>query len=142
MKQLISLLLILGLSGCAFDGEPGTDTQAPLDSVSTLVPETFTPDIGEESPYTGSVTLFPYGHVAFPIPAEAKSVMPWYTGNADVREGDVYFNVGNNRNALLEFNLPRGPLWLPIPPDCVRAFMHNTSGETIRVGIIYSTEEK
>lgn len=142
MKQLISLLLILGLSGCAFDGETPVDSQAALDDTSTSVPEFYTPTDNEERPYTGAITLFPESYVAFPVPAGALSVMPWYSGNANVRDGDVYFNVGDNRHAFLEFNLPRAPLWLPIPQNCVRAFMQNDSNETITVGLVYSSEEK
>lgn len=140
MKFLIPVLLV-GLSACTFESEP-TDSQSALDSATTLVPESYTPTDGEETAYTGAVTVFPGGSVAFPIPAGVQSIMPWYSGNPNVKDGDVYFNVGDNRHAFVEFNLSRAPLWLPVPSNCVRAFMRNDSSETITVGAVYSLEDK
>jgi hypothetical protein len=138
----IALILILGLTGCAFDGaEPPSDVQATLDNPTTLLPESYTPTGEDETSYFGAVTLFPGGSAAFPIPTIAKQVMPWYSANPNVREGEVYFNVGDSRHAYLEFNPPRAPLWVPIPENCNRAFMRNDSGETISVGIVFSTQE-
>ncbi len=137
----IALLLILGLTGCSFEGaEPPTDVQATLENPATLLPETYTPTGEEETAYVGAVTLFPGGSAAFPIATGAKQVMPWYSGNSNVREGEVYFNVGDSRHAFLEFNPPRAPLWVPIPEGCNRVFMRNDSSETISVGIVFSTQ--
>jgi hypothetical protein len=144
MTRVFSLLLILGLAGCSFDSEPivTPEAQAALDFPSTQVPVTYTPTDGEETVYTGAVTLFPGGSVAFPITAGVQSVMPWYSGNSNVREGDVYFNIGNNIHAYFEFNLPRAPLWVPVPDGCGRIFMRNDSAETINVGVVFSGEQQ
>lgn len=138
MKHII-LMLILGLAGCSFESEP---TPSPESQDSYSLPATYLPTNEEERTYFGSVTLFPGGSVAFPITPGVQSVMPWFSGNPNVRDGDVYFNVGNKLCAYFEFNLPRAPLWVPVPDGCVRIFMQNDSRETIHVGVVFSTEEK
>lgn len=119
---------------------PGS--RASLDHAPTLIPETYTPTGGDETVYAGAVTLFPGGSVSFPIPdnAGAVSVMPWYSGNKDVLDGDVFFGMGNNTDNYFQYTLGRNPVWIPVTAACSRIFMRNDSTETIEVGLVFAID--
>jgi hypothetical protein len=120
---------------------PGS--RASLDHPPTLIPDSFIVTGDDEAIYNGAVTLFPGGSVAFPITDNAGvvSVMPWFSGNSDVLDGDVYFNIGNNTDAYFEFNPARAPIWVPVTAACSRIFMRNDSAsETITVGIVFGID--
>lgn len=119
---------------------PGS--RASLDHAPTLIPESYVQADSIEHVYAGAVTLFPADFVAFDIPENAGvvSVMPWYSGNKDVVDGDVFFGMGNNTDNYFQYNLQRNPLWVPVPAACSRIFMRNDSTETIEVGVVFAVD--